>query len=373
MAYIENALKVNPDSQAARKAIRLVYNQMTSESKAQSQPPAALPIRPLDDTAPIPIPDDAVIVNLNDEEFLSAETLQTEGEELLDEQGIELSEEAIEDAEGNLKETPEPIAIEEVKEAELPSTSINKEAFRSKLRRRTNPKTEELPQENPAPAEEVSESKSPRKKFRMIRKPIPEAEIEPTEAADTVEAVEISEKIETAETAAAEGIQEENPSEKPVPQVVDMPLEPEAESEPEKPVEIQKPVEKSEAPEEQPEEIQAAAPASSSVSVPSEPQMEQPVEEVLPPVEAEPTPSQVEQQPAQAAGEDLLGVKTARKVAVNKPSQDSRIVPDYAINGVDRQNNKLDPTNVDTIELILISIAAILMPLLVFLYFYLTK
>jgi len=372
MAYIENALKINPDSQAARKAIRLVYSQMASESKAQSQTPADLPIQPLDDTAPIPIPDDAVIVNLNDEEFPFAETLQTEGEEPPEEQGVELSHGAIEDAEGNLKETPEPIAIEEAEEVEPASTTINKETFRSKLRQRTNPKAEEPPQESPAPAEEVSELKSTRKKFRMIRKLIPEAEIEPIESADIVEAVEISEKIETAETVAAEAIQEENPSEKPVPQSVDTPPAPEAESEPEKPVETQKPVEKSKAPEEQPEEIQAAAPASSPVSVPSEPQMEQPVE-VLPPAEAEPTPSQAEQQPAQAAGEELLGVKTARKVAVNKPSQDSRIVPDYANNGVDRQNNKLDPANVDTIELILISIAAILMPLLVFLYFYLTK
>ncbi|BBB49566.1 tetratricopeptide repeat protein [Pelolinea submarina] len=374
MAYIENALKVNPDSQAARKAIRLVYSQMASGSRAQSQPPAALPIRPLDDTAPIPIPNDADIVNLNEEEFPLTETPQTEGEETPEEQGIEASHEAIKDAEGNLEEIPEPIAMEEAEaeEVEPPSTTINKKAFRKKLRRRTNPKAEELPQETPTPAENVSEPKSPRKKFRMIRKPIPEAEIEPIEDADSVEAVEIFEKIETGETAAAEAIQEENPSDKPVPQSVDTPPVPEAESEPEMPVETQKPVEKSEAPEEQPEEIQAAAPAPSPVSVPSEPQLEQPVE-VLPPAEAESTPSQAEQQPAQTAGRELTGVKMARKVAVNKPDQDSRMVPDYAINGVDKQNNKTDPANVDTIELILISIAAILMPLLVFLYFYLTK
>ena len=56
MGYIESALKVNPNSQAARKAIRLVYSQMATGSKAQSQPPVIPPIKPLEDTAPILIP-----------------------------------------------------------------------------------------------------------------------------------------------------------------------------------------------------------------------------------------------------------------------------------------------------------------------------
>ena len=372
MVYIESALKVNPESQAARKAIRLVYGQMASGAKTQSQPPVALPTQPLEDTAPIPISDDAVIVNLNDEEFPSAETLQTEGEKPPEEQGIEASHEAVMNSEGNLEENVESTAMGEAEEAETPSTTINKEAFRIKLRRRTNPKAEEPPQESPAPAEEVSESKSTRKKFRMIRKPISEKEIEPIGTADIVEAVEVAEKIESEEIIASAAIQEENPSEQPVPQSVDTPPAPEAESEPEKPVETQKPVEKSEAPEKQPEENQAATPVSSPVSVPSEAPEEQPGE-VLPPAEAEPASSQVEQQPAQAMGEELTGAKTARKVAVNKPAQDSHMEQDYAIDGISKHNNKQDPANVDTVELILVSIAAILLPLLVFLYFYLTK
>ena len=372
MGYIESALKVNPNSQAARKAIRLVYSQMATGSQAQSQPPVIPPIKPLEDTSPIPIPDDAVLVNLNDEEFPIAESLQMESEEPPEEQGIEAPHEAIMDAAGNPEETPEPIAMEEAEEINSPSTTINKEAFRSKLRQRISPKAEERSPEMPAPAEDISESKSPRKKFRLIRKPIPGADTEPIEGADIVEAVEISSKMETGEMAAAEAIQEETPSEEPEPQAPETPFVPEAESQPEKPVEAQKPVEKSGTPEEQPEEIQAAAPASSPESVSKEPQSEQ-AAEAQPPAETEPAPSQAEQQPTEAVGEKSTVVKTARKVAINKPVQDSRVVPDYVINGVDRQNNKIDPANVDTIELILISIAAILMPLLVFLYFYLTK
>ena len=363
MGYIESALKVNPNSQAARKAIRLVYSQMATGSQAQSQPPVI---------PPIPIPDDAVLVNLNDEEFPIAESLQMESEEPPEEQGIEAPHEAIMDAAGNPEETPEPIAMEEAEEINSPSTTINKEAFRSKLRQRISPKAEEQSPEMPAPAEDISESKSPRKKFRLIRKTIPGADTEPIESADIVEAVEISSKMETGEMAAAEAIQEETPSEEPEPQALETPFVHEAESQPEKPVEAQKPVEKSETPEEQPEEIQAAAPASSPESVSKDPQSEQ-AAEVQPPAETEPAPSQAEQQPTEAVGEKSTGGKTARKVAINKPVQDSREVPDYVINGVDRQNNKIDPANVDTIELILISIAAILMPLLVFLYFYLTK
>ena len=187
-----------------------------------------------------------------------------------------------------------------------------------------------------------------------------------------MEAVEISSKMETGEMAAAKAIQEETPSEEPEPQALETPFVPEAESQPEKPMEAQKPDEISEASDEQPEEIHAAAPVSSPVSVPNEPQSEQPAE-ALPPAEAESIPSQKEQQPTQAAEEKLYSARTTRKVAVNKPAQDSHIEQDYAIDGISKHNNKQDPANVDTIELILVSIAAILLPLLVFLYFYLTK
>ena len=57
LLYIENALKVNPDSQAARKAIRLVYGQMSANEEDQAQLDDIPPIKPLDDTAPIPVTD----------------------------------------------------------------------------------------------------------------------------------------------------------------------------------------------------------------------------------------------------------------------------------------------------------------------------
>ena len=366
MGYIESALKVNPNSLAARKAIRLVYSQMATGSQAQSQPPVIPPIKPLEDTSPIPIPDDAVLVNLNDEEFLIAESLQMESEEPPEEQGIEAPHEVL----AKTEETAEPTTVEEV---EPSSATVNKEVLRRKLRQRKSPKAEELPQETPAQIEDESRLKPARKKkFKIIQKTIPEADIETAQSIEIAEVIEVPEVVETEEPVASAEIQEESPSEEPEPQALETPSVPEAESQPEKPMEAQKPDEISEASDEQPEEIHAAAPVSSPVSVPNEPQSEQPAE-ALPPAEAESIPSQKEQQPTQAAEEKLYSARTTRKVAVNKPAQDSHIEQDYAIDGISKHNNKQDPANVDTIELILVSIAAILLPLLVFLYFYLTK
>ena len=297
MLYIENMLKVNPDSQAARKAIRLVYGQMTAGGEAQTPLEDTPPIKPLDDTAPIPVSHTA-----------PANTILERKEE---------TEEQITDP-----------AEEQVS----PSATISKGALRDKLRQRTSSQATEKPASmaDEAALPEVS----PKKKFNFSRtaKPMEEAE-EPqgAEAAESTESAQIS-------TPAAE---------------------PEVEIAPQKPAA---------APE--PEEIQAAAPAALPAESPAPA-----VEEAQAPKEPEPEPvtSLPEQKPAQKAVEELLSGKSSRMVAVNKPEQVPHAQNTPAAEKSEVHNNNQDPANVDTIELILVSVAAILLPLLVFLYFYLTK
>ncbi len=52
LLFIENALRANPHSQAARKAIRLVYRQMAAKEKPA---PSEVPTESLTDTSPIPV------------------------------------------------------------------------------------------------------------------------------------------------------------------------------------------------------------------------------------------------------------------------------------------------------------------------------
>ena len=52
LRFLENALRANPNSQAARKAIRLVVNQMAGK-KRKSEPKES--VSSLSDTSPIPI------------------------------------------------------------------------------------------------------------------------------------------------------------------------------------------------------------------------------------------------------------------------------------------------------------------------------
>ncbi len=53
LLFIENALRANPRSQAARKAIRLVYRQMEEEEK---HPQSGKPVQQLNETSPLPVP-----------------------------------------------------------------------------------------------------------------------------------------------------------------------------------------------------------------------------------------------------------------------------------------------------------------------------
>ena len=55
LRYLENALRANPDSQAARKGIRLTFSQISSEGKEEEEAKQTLkePARRLEDTTPI--------------------------------------------------------------------------------------------------------------------------------------------------------------------------------------------------------------------------------------------------------------------------------------------------------------------------------
>jgi hypothetical protein len=80
LQYLENALKANPRSQAARKAVRLVYSQMAAQEGSQPETPIAPPIKPLEDTAPIPVLDEAPEVDLSAEGYITEELIQMEHE-----------------------------------------------------------------------------------------------------------------------------------------------------------------------------------------------------------------------------------------------------------------------------------------------------
>jgi hypothetical protein len=309
MLYIENALKVNPESRAARKAIRLVYSQMAARDEDEGEEPfrAAIvpPIKPLEDTSPIPIMD-----------ISSAEVVpEEELEEIRNAQAV--------------KDIPVPATTEaqEPLSAAM-SASISKEALRVKLRQRSGAAEIVEAKESGSLVEEaVLTEPSPKKKIKFLKK------------AKVLEEIEAPPILEAAENTADEKLSA--PA-----------AEPETEIAPEA------------------EESQAVAPA-----IPMAETKGEAVEEVQTdePVEAKPAPSLPEPNPAPKAVERALNEKSNRKIAVAKPEQTPQAVS-TPINGkTEGHNNKQDPSNVDTIELILVSIAAILLPLLVFLYFYLTK
>ena len=277
LLYIENAMKVNPDSQAARKAIRLVYGQMSANEEDQARLHDIPPIKPLEDTSPIPVAD------------VSPAEIAPKAEEK--------------------SETQEP----ETAEAQVTATAaITKSALRDKLRQRTSVQAIEEPA---SPADEtVLSEPSPKKKIRFIKnKALNEAgPAEIREDTQTEPVVKAEKELERSTPAA---LAEENQE--------TAPAAPEAKDSPAAAVETKAP---------------------------------DALEEKLP----------------QKAVEEVLSGKTNRRVAVNKPAEDTP-AESAIVKKETSRNNHQDPANVDTIELILVSIAAILLPLLVFLYFYLTK
>ena len=311
LLYVENALKVNTNSQAARKAIRLVYSQMAAkeedEDQGEVQLPSSLvpPINPLEDTAPIPVVDAAREGNIPEEEI---------GE-------IEIAEAAVDIT-----------AFAPTEAQATPSRTISKETLRAKLHQRSGGPVEKA---SGSPVERaIPSAPSLKKKIEFSRK------------AKILEEVEEPQDTETAEITNDRQIS--TPATEPAVKIV-----------PQKPAAA--PVS---------EEFQAAAPAIPSADTPSAaPAKAQASKKV----EVTPIPSRPEQEPAQKAVDELLSGKSNRKVAVAKPEQTPHAETTPAAGKPEVRNIKQEPANVDTIELILVSVAAILLPLLVFLYFYLTK
>lgn len=305
MLYVENALKVNPESQAARKAIRLVYSQMTARDEDEGEEPfrAAVvpPIKPLEDTSPIPIMDISSADIVSEEELQEIRNVQAAKDHSV----------------------PATTVTEESPSATI-SASISKGALRNKLR--PHPANTEMAdaKESGSPLEEAVPSElSPKKKIKFVKK------------AKVMEEVEEQQILEAAENTADE--QPSAPATKP-----------ETEMAPE------------------PEEYHAIPLTETKVEAVEEVQTDVPVE-------AKPAPSLLVQEPAQKGVEELFNGKSKRMVAVAKPDQPPHAETTTPIEKPEARGNKQEPANVDTIELILISLAAILLPLMVFLYFYLTK
>lgn len=300
LLYVENALKVNPNSLAARKAIRLVYSQMAAgdEDEEEVQLPSAVvpPIDPLEDTAPIPVVDAALEEIIPEEEIEEIETAEA---------GVDIT-------------APAPIEPQ----AKPPAT-ISKETLRDRLRQRSGNTEEAHPSEL-----------SPKKGIKFSKKTKPLEEIEEpqdTEAAESADDKQFS-----------------TPA-----------VEPEAEMAPRGTVAAPESEEfLTAAPENPPAETPPIALGEAQASMDAK---------------APSASSLPEQEPAQKAVEELFSGKSNRMVAVAKPDQTPRAETTPAAGKPEVRNNKQEPANVDTIELILVSIAAILLPLLVFLYFYLTK
>ncbi|MDK2979754.1 MAG: hypothetical protein PWQ55_101 [Chloroflexota bacterium] len=338
LLYVENALKVNPESQAARKAVRLIYSQMASEkSRAEHQeneigqvfPPAA-PIQTLDDTAPIPVEKD------------SPETTA---------------------ADGTLP---------------INSASISKGALRAKLRQRSSTPVEEVQEVEDLEALEDADSSqqaaatadsAPKKKGLLAR--ITRTEDKPEDDAaesiaeiseDRSEEAAAAEKVEQAEEppATPETVDQQNNFEQALPAEEPPAAEPAPQAISEQTDEVEQP-----APVEEPPAAEAAPQAISEQA--DEVEQPAPAEE-LP--ATEPTP-QVEtmEEPV----EKVLNSAAPRKMGVDLPVIANDKKERNTADKLELQSSKSEPANVDTIELVLVSVSAILIPLLVFLYFYLTK
>ncbi len=311
LLYVENALKVNPKSQAARKAVRLIYSQMASEkAKAENEedvrgpamPPEA-PIQALDDTAPIPVEKD---------------TPDTE---------VTASDET--------RETP-PAA----------SASISTGALRAKLRQRgsaTTEEVEEIEEADSLPQAAAAAKSAPKKKGLFARKA--QADVEPEEDATAIPAEAVEEHDE--EPASPENF--EQADEPPAsPEVIELSDEPQAAA--------------------PTEEAPAAEPAPPATSEQADALENAATAEEAPAAESAPQAKAVKE-----PVEEVPNSAAPRKMGVDLPNGNNNNKESIVADKLETHNGKSEPANVDTIELVLVSVSAILIPLLVFLYFYLTK
>lgn len=298
MLYLENALRANPRSQSARKAVRLVYSRLAAQEKPPAQEPKA---EALSDTAPIPVPPEA----------------QTEPEpaptQIKPEQEFQ----------------PEPQAEYQAEiPSEAPSASPAPLPKRSSFHRNIQAKSAVEPQDLAQAPERTI------RHLKLVKKSAPQAAQEEEPAADLAS---------------------------PIPLEAAAPAEPHPSAEAAPEAQAPPPIEEPQAAVETPEPI-------------SEPQ---PSEPVLP---IEPPPPQAAAAPEYSAPPPRRTIKIAqpRKPApettpdAEKPRVKAGRKSVSATPKKNRQKNNRQ-VNVDAIELVMISIAAILLPLLVFLYFYLTR
>ena len=326
LRYLENALRANPDSQAARKGIRLIF----SQTSAQNEKVVEKATRRLEDTAPIPV--------------------KQEQEEPVEEISIDTEDKA---------EEKQIIAPE--KTAVMPkirATTSKKKILRKKLTKKT------------AVASSVTygKSTSAKTKLKTVKEkkqtqPTPEkipseknteqAEVvsQPLESLRAIE--KDNQKIKTARK-----IRTKEKTAKPKTPTTELP------SPPSKPQQISKP---------------------------------KPVDEhALSNIFTEPTPQKAEEISNQDSVWNLFSTRGGDKIPASSPTissvkeepkpepkEKSKVEPKSKPKKVKKTNqskkkklkkaNESKNVDVDVIEMVLVSIAAILLPLLAFLYFYLTK
>jgi len=310
MLYLENALRANPRSQSARKAVRLVYSRLAVQEKSHAQEPKA---EALSDTAPIPVPPEA----------------QTEPEQEFQ---------------------PEPQAKYQ---AEIPSEAHP--APPAPLPKRS-PFHRNIPAKSAIESQDLTQApERSARRLKLVKKSAPQAAPE-AQAAEEVEPA--------ADLASPTPLEAAAPAQ-PTP-IAESPTEPEA------PLPNAEP---------QAAEIEApgpiAEPLAAAIETPEPMAEPQPTEPVLP---TKPPPAEAPWETASPAPPPRRTIKIAqpRKSApqTTQGAEKPRVKADRkSVSATPKKNRQKNnkQVNVDAIELVMISIAAILLPLLVFLYFYLTR
>ena len=318
MLYLENALRANPRSRAARKAVRLVFSRLKSAQNAQTpdepdnEPdPAAL-------TIPTPL----------DEQYFPERS--TEGETL-------------ETPEETPKETPEETQTRQEildylqstsapSDANLPASSPQKTGRALRLRKRSEP------------ASQPPASRGGR--IRFIRKVSPQTGPPGTPVVSSLDlpAAMITEKA--AET--SESITPVVPAEAPA-----IPSE----------IKTSGTLE--------PVSSETALTAPTATEAEESPSSETSAREY-------PFPAKLKRarKPAPLPAPERSPARPKKQRAQKKAADRPLPIPDQPSAGATRgmrASKKAEPADVDMIELVLVSVAAIVLPLIVFLYFYLAR
>jgi hypothetical protein len=316
LLYVENALRANPESKSAHKAVRLVYSQMQVKENETIKEKSE---RLLSDTAPIP-------VSRNKKMIFKAPVAEEQATS----------------------------GSKEIEAAPHPSHS-RKEMLLNRLRKNTA-SVSQISQETIAPDLEI---------------------LQIDEKAETIAA---EPEVEKAAAPEHEQLQVSAPSISAEEPVVPEHIErTEAAPEPEQPpisepfLSVEEPaspeqIERTEAAAEPEAEPLAEEPAEAEASITIEPVTEEPATEGL---KKEETLKAMDEA-APVSIESLPKAKRNRRKPVVPPAA----IPDQveiSLNHAAPTGNNQEPADIDTIELILVSVSAILLPLLVFLYFYLTR